>query len=151
MLRSIPMIEWALLAALLGVIMILGGCTQNAIIAKVGPKIVGIVAKPILGFAKADAETTLKWVDKKVAAGELTEAQAAEARACPQGIIMLDELRRKIEEPDTVDGIKGLIYLRTVQKFGGDPTATLRGHLIAVVKHCAELAGSDQDILKMIR
>lgn len=152
MAKSFSLLPWVLLIAVtLMVAFLMGGCSE-AVIDKIGPeKIVGVISKPVLGYAKGDAETTIKWIDQMVADGKLSDEAAAEAKGCPMAVIDLMEKRNVLENPKKIEGRKGLIYLATVRKYGGTATANIREALLRMVTLCSALAGSDQDILKMIR
>lgn len=130
---------------------------EKAIEAKVMPKkslpakiIHRVVIKPILGFAKADAETTLKWVDKRIAGGLLSPDLEMEAKQCPNAIIALSEIRDDLMNPSEIEGTKGFVYFGTVKKFGGDPTSDARQMLKTLVSDCVELLPDDAAMLKFL-
>ncbi len=97
--------------AIIGVVLsalIIGGCTT-----------VAKVAEPVLGLAVEDAQATVTWIDTQVAAGKLSASDAVLAKACPEAVLALNALRASMEEAETPDGFKGLIYFGTIKRYGG--------------------------------
>ncbi|KKL17976.1 hypothetical protein LCGC14_2480150 [marine sediment metagenome] len=130
---------------------------ERAIEAKVMPKkslptkiIHTVVVKPILGFAKADAETAIKWVDKRIAGGLLSPDLELEAKLCPQAVIALSELRDDLMNPSEIEGTKGFVYFGTLKKYGGDPTSNARQLLKTLVSDCVELLPDDSAMLRFL-
>ena len=98
---------FAIISVLLAALAI-GGCTT-----------VAKVAEPVLGLAVEDAQSTVTWIDAQVFEGRLSAVDAELALACPEAVLSLHALRMSMEEAETPDGFKGLIYFGTIKKYGG--------------------------------
>ncbi len=106
-----------IVAAALAVLVLASGCT-----------VVSRAPGPILSLASKDATATLTWIDDQIAAGNLSETDAALAKACPGAVLALNELREKLAAVEAPDGFKGLIYFGTVKKYGdGQRDLVVRG------------------------
>ena len=137
--RSIAAVARSL--ALLGLIVLLGACTPIGAVKTV----VGVVAKPILGLAVKDAETTLAWVDREVEAGRLAPVDVDLAKRCPEAVIALDALRARMSEgPAGVDGFKGMIFYGTKSRFGQGVQVEAGRYLEEIAKACLPLVPAEK-------
>ena len=126
---------------ILGLIVLLGACTPIGAIKTVG----SIVARPILGLAVKDAETTLAWVDREVEAERILPAQAEAARRCPEAVIALDALRARMREGDSnVKGFRGLIYYGTLNRYGQGVQAEAGEYLKRLAQDCLPLIPAEK-------
>lgn len=114
--------------------------------AGVGAKVAGVVAKPVLTFAVADAQTTLAWVEREVGAGRLNATEASFAKSCPDAVLALDALRQRLAgaEEDAVKGKKGLIYFGTVAKYTKSVKKQAVGYLQSLMGACAPLIPAEK-------
>ncbi len=117
-----PHMGWPITAvapflALVGALFFLGACSGSTVIGKVA----SVVAKPVLGLAVKDAQTTLAWVEREVEAGRMPPEIAGLAKRCPESVIAIDDLRKRLAEgTEKVDGFRGLIYYGTLNRYSRD-------------------------------
>ena len=117
----------------------LGGCTA------VASKVISVVARPVLGLAVEDAQTTLAWVEQAAAAGNLEEMEADLARRCPQAVLALDALRRELEATNEEgEGFKGLIYYGTRNRFSQGSQARAMLYLQNLASSCVPLIPAEK-------
>lgn len=127
--------------ALLGLIVLLGGCSGIGVIEKV----TSVIAKPILGLAVKDAKTTLLWVEREVEAGRLLPIVAEAAKKCPEAVIALDALRTRMSEgASNVEGFRGLIYYGTLNRYGQGVQAEAGTYLKQVAQDCLPLIPAEK-------
>jgi len=124
------------------VVFALGGCVAEAVVGRVA----AVVAKPVLGLAVRDAETTKAWVAAEETAGRLTGMDVALANACPDAVIAVSALRKRLEEAqlDSVDGFKGLIYLATKLRFGQSAKEEATFLVQGLIAACGPLVPADR-------
>ena len=101
--------------------------------------IAGKVAEPVLNLAAEDATATLEWIDTQVAEGNLSMTDAVLAKACPDAVIALDELRKGLAAVETTDGFKGLIYFGTIKSYGGGQRELVVRGVTDVAARCLPL------------
>ena len=136
-----PRLAVARSLAFLGLIVLLGGCTPIGVIETV----VSTVAKPILGLAVKDAETTLAWVEREVEAGRLAPVDVDLAKRCPEAVIALDALRARMNEgASNVKGFRGLIYYGTLNQYGQGVQAEAGRHLKDLAQACLPLIPAEK-------
>lgn len=113
----------------------LSGC------AAVAGKVAGVLVKPVAIFAKADATTTNKWIDREFAAGRLTEAEVSIARQCPDAVLAMAKLRAQVEGDgeDDIEGTKGLIFLGVRALFAKSIKDQAVLHAKDIVANCSKL------------
>ena len=127
--------------ALAAAFLLLGACTPIGVIETA----VSFVAKPILGLAVKDAETTLAWVDREVEAGRLAPVYADLAKKCPEAVIALDALRTRMSEgASNVKGFRGLIYYGTLNRYGQGVQAEAGRYLEDVAQACLPLIPAEK-------
>ncbi len=120
---------------------VLNACTSFDVI----DKVVSTVAKPMLGLAVKDAETTLAWVEREVEAGRLAPVDVDLARRCPEAVIALDALRARMSEgASNVKGFRGLIYFGTLNRYGQGVQAEAGRYLEDVAKSCLPLIPAEK-------
>ncbi len=132
---------------LLSIVLLLGlaACTSSAVINKIAPKVASVVVKPIFGLVVRDAKTTDAWIDSEMAAGRLSAADAEAARRCPEAVIALDALRKRMAEGKTeVDGFKGLIYFGTKNRFGQSVQSEASQHMKQLATACLPLIPAEK-------
>jgi hypothetical protein len=127
--------------ALVVALLFLGGCTIPTII----DKTVSVVAKPVLGLAVKDAQTTLAWVEREEKAGRLLPVVADAAKKCPEAVIALDALRTRMSEGAAgVEGFRGLIYYGTLNRYGQGVQAEAGRHLEQLAQDCLPLIPAEK-------
>jgi len=132
--------NWSMPIVVVAALM-LGGCAGN---------IVGAVAKPVLGLAVKDAQTTKRWIQDELAAGRLSLADATLARGCPDAVLALDALRAQFEgiaDTTGAEGFKGLIYLGTLNRYGQSSKEQATLLLQDLIASCAPLVPADRLVL----
>ncbi len=108
-------------------------------------QVVSFVAKPVLGLAVKDAETTLAWVDREEKAGRLASVDADRARACPESVVALDALRARMSESTAeAKGFKGLIYYGTLNRYGKGIQAEASRYLSQLARDCLPLVPAEK-------
>jgi len=119
--------------------MTFGGC------ATVVEKAVSLVAKPVLGLAVKDAQTTLAWVEREEQAGRLSPVDVDLAKRCPEAVVALDALRARMSEGTAgVEGFKGLIYYGTKNRYGQGVQAEASRYLKQLAQDCLPLIPAEK-------
>ena len=127
--------------ALVAGFLLFGACTPIGI----AEKVVSVVAKPVLGLAVKDAQTTLAWVDREVEAGRLAPVDVDSARRCPESVIALDALRTRMADGTSkVDGFRGLIFWGTLNRYGAGVQAEASRHLKDLAQACLPLIPAEK-------
>ena len=131
-----------LAVAFLFLALFMAGCTPLQVVGKAA----SIVAKPVLGLAVKDAETTLQWVENELQGGRLSPVDAEAAKKCPLSVIALSELRSRMAAGvSTEDGFKGLIYYGTKSRYGeGGVQAEASRHLSDLAAACLPLIPAEK-------
>ena len=120
---------------------ILGACTPMQVIEKVA----STVAKPVLGLAVKDAQTTLAWVDREETAGRLAPVDVDLARKCPEAVLALNVLRERMSEGTArVETFRGLIYYGTLNRYGRGVQAEAGRYLQDVATACLPLIPAEK-------
>ena len=136
-----PIVAVARSLALVGLILLLGACTPIGI----AEKVVSVVAKPILGLAVKDAQTTLAWVDREEKAGRLSPVDVELAKKCPESVVALDALRTRMAKGTvTAEGFRGLIYYGTLNRYGQGVQAEASRHLKDLAQACLPLIPAEK-------
>ena len=127
--------------ALLGLIVLLGGCSGIGVVEKV----TSVVAKPILGLAVKDAKTTLAWVEREEKAGRLAPVDVDLAKRCPEAVVALDALRQRMSEGTArVEGFRGVIYYGTLNRYGKGVQAEASRYLKQLAQDCMPLIPAEK-------
>ena len=130
---------WKPIILLTFLALFLGGCST------VTSKVISVVARPVLGLAVEDAQTTLAWVEQAAATGNLAEMEADLARRCPQAVLALDALRRELEATNEEgEGFKGLIYYGTRNRFSQGPSDRAMIYLQNLASSCVPLIPAEK-------
>lgn len=120
---------------------LLTGCASTAVVKKAA----SVVAKPILGLAVKDARTTIAWIDREQKAGRLAPADVGQAKKCPEAVLALDALRRRVTEATTKEaGFKGLIYYGTLNRYGRGVQAEATVNLKELAEGCLPLIPAEK-------
>ncbi len=129
---------------------IIGTLLASLFIASGCSAIASKVAEPVLSLASEDATATLAWIDGQVEAGNLSETDATLAKACPEAVLALNELRAVIANAEAPDGFKGLIYLGTVKKYGGGERDLVVRSITQTAASCLPLVSYDRLLYLML-
>ncbi len=117
---------------------LLSGCVGG--VAGIAGTAAGMVAKPVFGLVDRDAKTANAWINVEVAAGRLSEAEAAEARLCPDAVLALSAIREEVTNGSKdVEGFKGVIYHAIKARFGQSLQVEIAQHIQTIAGRCAEL------------
>ena len=127
--------------ALVAGFLLFGACTPIGI----AEKVASVVAKPVLGLAVKDAQTTLAWVDREEKAGRLGVAGVGLAKRCPEAVIALNALRERMEKGTAgVEGFRGLIYYGTLNRYGQGVQAEAGRYLSQLAQDCLPLIPAEK-------